>query len=88
MKLQKLSIEMKAWGEFEGKYLGEIKFVGKTGDIALVLKPEHVDRIFAVVAESLVDVAKDAANNLMTEAFASQTALAADNAKPVEQIAA
>lgn len=43
---------------------GKIRFSNKTGDITLNLSQSHIDRIFEVVAETMIEVAKDAAREL------------------------
>ena len=61
MNFNSLSIE-KSWRskELEGK----IRFSSKSGDITLNLNQGHIDRIFEVVADTMIEVAKDAAREL------------------------
>ena len=64
MILKKLEIELQGYGEFKGQYIGTARFNGEQGSVALNLTPEHCQRIFKVCADSIVEVAKDAAHNL------------------------
>ena len=61
MDFKSLSIE-RSW---RSKSLeGTIRFSNKIGDITLKLNQSHIDRIFEVVAETMIEVAKDAAREL------------------------
>lgn len=72
MKLKKLEIELVAWGEKKGQYIGLARFLGDAGDVDLKLGNEHCLRIFDICAEGLVDVARDAAKMLTSEVIECQ----------------
>ena len=64
MKLNTLKIERERWGKNEGKFTGSIKFDNELGEISVNLSPEQCDKLFAVIAEGIIDTAKEAANEL------------------------
>jgi len=64
MNLKELRIRLMDYGPFNGKYVGTAEFFGEKGTIALNLNPEHIDAIFTVCAEGIIDVAKTAARDM------------------------
>ena len=54
---------------------GKIEFEGTHGEIALNLNDETCRKMFLLVADGLVDVAKETASKLTEEAFRKQTVL-------------
>ena len=64
MQLNTLRIERKEFGKDAGKFAGYIKFNNELGEVRLNLSPEQCDKLFAVVAEGIIDTAKEAANEL------------------------
>ena len=43
---------------------GTISFTSEVGDISLKLNQSHIDRIFEIVADTVIEVAKEAAREL------------------------
>lgn len=64
MKLYKLTIERKMYGENKGQYYGTISFDNEHGKVDIHLTEEHCQRMFEVVADGIIDTAKEAASNL------------------------
>ena len=64
MQLLKLEIKREQWGADKGKFTGAISFDNKLGEINVNLSPWQCDKLFAVVAEGIIDTAKEAANEL------------------------
>lgn len=64
MRLKKLQINMMEYGPNNGKYVGAIQFYDETGEISLNLTPEHIERIFELCADGIVEVAKRAASDM------------------------
>jgi hypothetical protein len=56
-------------------YKGEIVFDGEAGSVALILTEKHIERLFDMVADSVVAVARDAAENLTAKALEHKSAL-------------
>ena len=69
MRLVKLEIELKQYGEDKGKYIGVARFDDKRGSIALNLNQHHCEQMFLVCADGIVDVAKAAAKMFVQEAM-------------------
>ena len=87
MQLNELIIKRNtyAWdmqGVPAGSIGGRIAFSDKNKhEVALQLTPEHIDRILAIVAESMVETTRELANDLtahIIESAASCLALTAD----------
>ena len=64
MKLTELRIDLKEYGRDKGKYIGKASFTDSKGDITLNLDNEACEKIFAVCADGVLSVAKEAAANL------------------------
>lgn len=64
MNLNKLIIERIKYGDDVGSFKGTVSFDNEKGKVDIVLSPEHCEKIFAVVADGIVDTAKEAAKNL------------------------
>ena len=62
MDFKSLNIERKSWGK--GELQGSVSFGNDRGRINLQLTEEHINRIFEVVADSMIEVAKEAAQEL------------------------
>lgn len=75
MNLIDLRIRKEKYGPNEGKYVGCAEFGNKKGKVDIRLTPEHCDKIFQVCAESIVDVAKDAAEELTVSVIEHQKTL-------------
>lgn len=71
MKLLKLEIERKRWGENVGKFEGTATFDGPAGTITLNLNEHHVEQMFLTCADGIVEVAKAAARMFVQEALAN-----------------
>lgn len=69
MRLVKLEIELKQYGEDKGQYVGIARFDGDTGSIALKLNQHHCEQMFLTCADGIVDVAKAAARMFVAEAM-------------------
>jgi len=64
MKLTHLTIRLKDYGLDAGKYFGKAEFTNKDGDIAINLNAEMCEKIFLICADGIIDVAKEAAQNM------------------------
>ena len=64
MNLKDLRIKLMDYGPFNGKYVGTAEFSGEKGTIALNLNPEHIEKIFSVCADGIIDVAQSAARDM------------------------
>ncbi len=64
MQFNKLEIERDRWGSDKGKLKGSVYFSNEAGCISLKLNQSHIDKIFDIVADSMIETAKDAANEL------------------------
>ena len=64
MNFDKLEIERELWGKDKGMLSGKIAFSNELGKVTLKLNQKHIDMIFNVVADSLVDVAKMAGEEM------------------------
>jgi hypothetical protein len=80
MKLESLSIQNHSW-EKPAPYRGSLKFSNDTGEVTLKLSDSTSRKILAVVAEEIVNSAKDLADTLYREAAASSGLLI--EAKPL-----
>ncbi len=64
MNLNELNISRSTWGKDEGQFRGSISFDNELGKVDIKLTPEHCSKIFEVCAESIIDTAKQAAEEL------------------------
>jgi hypothetical protein len=64
MILKELSIELGRWGDEKGKYTGKAHFSGKEGDVILNLNQHHIEEIFKVCADSIIETSRAAARHL------------------------
>jgi hypothetical protein len=62
MDFKSLSIEKNTWGK--GELKGSVSFGNDRGRINLQLTQEHINKIFEVVADTMIETAKDAAREL------------------------
>jgi hypothetical protein len=62
MNFKSLSIERKSWGKNELQ--GSVVFGNNRGRINLQLTDEHINKIFGVVADTMIETAKEAAAEL------------------------
>ena len=67
MPLEDLRITEIEWGDRMGQYEARIKFSSEHGSVEAQLSPEHVSKVLNVVADALVNSARDVANNLTAE---------------------
>ncbi len=71
MSLRKIEIEIVTYGEKKGTYEGEITFDSPTGSVGLCLNDEQCAKMFAVVADGVIETAKEVALILVEEARAT-----------------
>ncbi len=81
MILNKLEVERKTWGAEKGQFRGTITFEGEHGIITTKLNPEQCAKMFAVVADGVIDTAREVAQELKRECMIGY-------AKPAELITA
>ena len=62
MEFKRLNIEKKTWGS--GELQGTIAFGGESGSINLKLNADHINKIFEIVADTMIETAKEAAQEL------------------------
>ena len=75
MNLSKLEIERERFGKNKGEYRGRIVFDNEHGMVSLHLTPEHIEKIFALCADAIVDTAKAAANEMTCAVIEHQKAI-------------
>lgn len=79
LMLEQLQIQHYAWEKHPS---GSIKYRDATGDITIKLTQEHIARILPIVADALVAVSKELADNLkssvITQALPALTVETAD----------
>lgn len=64
--LDSLSIELQKYGEFQGKYVGKIKFTNKANEAFMFnLTPERTAKYIQLVSEELVASASALGQDLM-----------------------
>lgn len=71
MKLISLRIELEKYGSNKGQYRGEAVFTDKTGTVSLTLNEHHIEEMFKVCADSIIEVSRAAAR-MMTSAVIEQ----------------
>jgi hypothetical protein len=59
MRLEKLEIERKHWGDDAGKLKGRARFSSKNADVAINLTEGHCQKIIDMCADALLDAAKE-----------------------------
>ena len=64
MKLKRLEISRDIWGSDPEALKGEITYDSPAGKVNIVLKPEHLEGILAIVADGLVAASKEIATEL------------------------
>jgi hypothetical protein len=67
MQLSYLSLARKGYGDDRDLVEGSIKFVGAGGAVELKLTPQHCQKILRVVADALIEQAKEGAAALTAE---------------------
>ncbi len=75
MILKNLEIELNTYGKEKGKYTGRVDFQNEDSKIQLRLTPEHINKIFELCADALVQTAKDAANEMTVNIIEHKKAL-------------
>jgi hypothetical protein len=73
MKLISLRVELEKYGTNKGQYRGEAIFSGETGTVSLMLNEHHIEEMFKVCADSIIEVSKAAAR-MMTASVIEQRA--------------
>lgn len=85
MYLERLCIRShEKWSTKEISYTGDIEVKGKTGTISLHLTPDMIKKIVKVCAESLVEVAKEAARDLTMECIELKKEVSTQNVNSLE----
>ena len=64
MILNKLEIELIGYGSDKGKYKGAARFSGDTGTVTLNLNQHHIEEMFKVCADSIIETSKAAARHM------------------------
>ncbi|MAF36022.1 hypothetical protein CL622_02795 [archaeon] len=64
MDFQSLEIEKERFGSNKGNLKGNITFSSDDARINLKLNQSHIDKIFEIVADTMIEVAKEAAQEL------------------------
>lgn len=64
MKLQKLEIELKQWGPYSGRYVGEVEYIGEHGKVAMTLSPEVSMTVLAACGADIARLTKASADQL------------------------
>lgn len=74
MKLNGLTIRKNYYEATDGTMVGDIAIEvgGGIGEVKLVLKPEQIQRILNIVAQAVVDSAKEVAKELTTRIIEDQ----------------
>ncbi len=75
MKLERLGMRLATYGVNEGRFIGAAEFAGNAGKIELNLSPEQCERIFEVLADCLVNTAKESAQLLTVSILEHQKVL-------------
>jgi hypothetical protein len=72
MQLHTLIIRRCDYGANNGTYSGTAKFDGEAGEVQVKLTAAHCEKIFGIVADGVVECAKEAAEKLTAECMASK----------------
>lgn len=67
-----LRIRLMDYGPSKGKHVGEAKFSDETGNVTLTLNDHHVEEIFRVCADSIVEVSRAAARHMTARVIKQQ----------------
>lgn len=69
MKLtfKRLEIEREEYGQRKGQLSGNIRFYSKHADITFNLEQSHIDRIFEVVSQRMLEVAQEVSDELLAD---------------------
>jgi hypothetical protein len=78
MEFQSLVIEKERFGPSRGNLKGSIIFSGDDARINLKLNQSHIDKIFQIVADTMIEVAKEAAQELTVNIIEHKDALKLD----------
>ncbi len=72
MKLLNLRIQEIQYGPDAGKYTGKAEFSGEAGAVILNLNDQHIEEMFRVCADSIIEVSKAAARHLTASVIEHQ----------------
>jgi uncharacterized protein YutE (UPF0331/DUF86 family) len=75
MNLVELRIERERYGKNQGQHTGKIVFDNKNGEVSLRLTPEHVEKIFQLCADAIIDTAKTAASDMTCSVLEHQKSI-------------
>lgn len=64
MILKSLAIELNGYGPSKGQYTGKASFSGDTGTVILNLNQHHIEEMFKVCADSIIETSKAAARHM------------------------
>ncbi len=83
MNLQRLVIRR----QYDGTLCGEIEVSGDTGKVALAVTNDLCERLVAVCADALVDVARSVARDMTAELISAQRSTPPLSAPPSRDMA-
>lgn len=69
MKLQSIYMNRESYGPNSGKLVGSITFATPGGKVELAMGEKQCERICAAMAENVVEVAQEVADNLVANVF-------------------
>ena len=64
MKLKKLEIELKQWGAYSGRYVGEVEYEGAEGKVCMTLSPDVSLAVLAACGANIAALTKESADQL------------------------
>jgi DICT domain-containing protein len=67
MKLERLSISRSGWGKDMGKLTGEIEFDNQHAKVTVKLSEDKANKILAIIAEQIVENAREVSALLVQE---------------------
>lgn len=74
MLIKTIFLSADDYGPTKGRLTGHITFAGQYGEVKLALQQRHVEKITGLLADAIVDAAKDTAT-LMTKDVIEQGAI-------------
>ena len=80
MMLDTLYLSRDTFGQNKGRLTGRVKFTNGAGEIQLNLAPDTAEKILAIVADALVDAARETAQAMTAQIINATAALPAKDA--------
>lgn len=80
MMLDTLYLSRDTFGPNKGRLTGRVKFTNGAGEIQLNLAPDTSEKILAIVADALVDAARETAQAMTAQIINATAALPAKDA--------